>query len=335
MVITTWSCAATAETEQPAAPNTPIPALTAPKAADNRLIDLAHAATALVAVGQHGVILRSTDGKHWEQRPAPVSAMLTRLRFTDAQHGWALGYDATILHSGDGGANWTLRHRDPSARALYDLAFTDAQHGLAIGGYGQMLETDDGGQRWRTRDNALAQLGMHLNAIVRLGNGTLLVVGERGLIARSSDAGTTWSLLDSPYAGSLFGALPHGERGVLVYGMRGHVYASEDPSAAPIIDFATWDPYARATVSDSARLAALGWRKLDSPVAESLFGATPLADGGALLVGVNGTALRLDRAGALSAIKTPAAETLSNVIVDRGRLLACGRRGISDLGPAP
>jgi len=314
----------------------PSPAVMAPKAAKNRLLDIAAAGTGLVAVGQQGVILTSDDGKTWKQSASPVSTMLTRVHFTDAKAGWVLGYDATILQTADGGATWTLKHHDPKGRALYDLLFLDSQNGIAIGAYGTMLVTADGGATWAARDDALTGLGMHLNTLQKLADGTLFIAGERGLMARSTDAGATWSVLDSPYAGSLFGAMPKGDKGVLVYGMRGNVYAANDLAACPVVDPANWDPYARETAVDPEKVTALGWRKIESPVRESLFGAVPLASGGALLIGVNGTTLKLDaEATTIAAVKTPAVETLAKGVRFGEHVIVVGRRGVEDLGVAP
>lgn len=311
----------------------PSPAVDAPKAAKNRLLDVTLAGEHLIAVGQQGVILRSQDGVSWTQSPSPASVMLTRVRFTDAHHGWALGYDATILQTSDGGRSWMLRNRDPAGRALYDIRFLENGRALAVGAYGTMLETHDGGTNWSARDGALTGLGMHLNALQRLGDGSLLICGERGLIARSVDAGATWALLDSPYAGSLFGVLPRGDQGAIVYGMRGNVWSAADLGRAPVLDPANWDPYSRETVTDPARLAALGWKKLEAPIHESLFGAVPLEQGRTLLLGVNGTTLALDpAAGTLSQVKTRATETLSGGVRFKGRVLAVGRRGVENLG---
>lgn len=318
------------------AANASVQALAAPKAAANRLLDIAVAGDTLVAVGQQGVVLVSSDARQWQQASVPTGVMLTRARFTDATQGWALGYDATVLQTRDGGRTWTLQHQDPQGRALYDLLFLDAQHGLAVGAYGTLLETRDGGATWQAREDVLSGLGMHLNALRRLGDGSLFVVGERGLMARSTDAGASWALLDSPYVGSLFGALAQGEAGVLVFGMRGHVFVSADPSRTPTLDPATWDAYTRESVTDPETLAARGWRRIESPVAESLFGAVALDDGGAVLVGVNGTCLRLDAANrTLHALTVPVSETLSGLVAHDHRLIAVGRRGIADLGATP
>lgn len=334
-----WALVASAQeaAAPPAAPeDVARPALMVAGAAKARLLDLAQAGTRLLAVGEHGVILSSEDGKTWSQVASPVSAMLTRLRFLDERRGWAVGYDATILHTADGGRTWSLQHRDPEARVLFDVLFLDAQNGLAVGGYGSLYRTADGGKTWERQTNPVTEIAQHFNRILALADGTLFVAGERGMLARSKDAGATWELLKSPYSGSYFGALsPDGKR-VLAFGMRGNVYLSEDLSACPVQDPASFDSYAIETLSDPAQIAALGWRKLDSPLQESFFGGSVLPDGRVLLVGTNAVAVRSD-AGlqTLEIQKLPASETLNDIQPVAQRLLGVGRRGVQDLGALP
>src|SRR3546814_18242984 len=90
-------------------------------------------------------------------------------------------------------------------------------HGIAVGAYGMMLTTDDGGAHWSESAPMLADIALHLNAIVRAGDGSLLIAGERGLLAHSSDGGLSWRLLQSPYVGSWFRALTYGHKGELLY----------------------------------------------------------------------------------------------------------------------
>ena len=319
------------------APETgPRAALMARHLAQARMIDITTAGSALVAVGEAGVILRSTDGKTWQQSPSPTDVMLTRVLFTDANHGWVLGYDASIMQTVDGGKTWTLQHHDPKGRALYDLLFLNAQKGIAVGAYGQMLETLDGGKTWLAQDSALTHLGVHLNVLLKLSDGSLFVAGERGLMARSKDAGVSWQTLNSPYAGSFFGAQLQGEKGLLLYGMRGNLFSTTDLNKAATLDIAKWDPDKRQTVTDAGQIAALGWRRIENESHESLFGALPLKDGELLLVGVNGTVLKLNAAGTtLTPIKTPAAETLVKLVAFKGRMIAVGRRMIQDIGAMP
>ncbi len=330
----------TAETpagEQAAPPDVPRPALMVTGAAKARLLDLSQAGKRLVAVGQQGVIVVSDDGgANWKQVPSPASVMLTRVRFLTDKLGWAVGYDGTILHTADAGSSWTLQHSDPEARVLYDVLFLDAQTGIAAGAYGAFYRTTDGGKTWAQQHFPLAEMGQHFNRLLRLDAQTLFAAGERGLLARSVDGGVNWEMLKSPYAGSYFGAIALGGRSVMIYGMRGNVYVAQDVTTAPTQDPTQYDPYTAETLTDPAAIAALGWRRVDSPVKESLFGGTRLPDGSVLLVGINAVALKSDPAlGSLKLVKLPAAETLVDVLPYGGKLMAVGRRGVQNLGALP
>jgi len=319
-----------------APPDLARPALMVSGAAQARLFDLTQAGERLVAVGQQGVILVSDTGEDWRQVPSPASALLTRVRFLDRRRGWAVGYDATILHTSDGGNSWTLQHRDPEARVLYDILFLDARHGIAVGGYGSYYRTADGGKTWQAQAFPLTQLGQHFNRLLRLDARTLFIAGERGLLARSSDGGASWAMLRSPYVGSFFGAIPLGGRRVLVFGMRGNAYVADDIGTIPVQDPSKYDPYTAQTLTDPAQIAALGWRRIDSPIRESLFGGAALADGSVLLVGTNAVALRSDAAlRTLTPVTLPAAETLVDVLPHAAGLWAVGRRGVQNLGTLP
>ena len=325
------------ESEATTAPvSGPRAALIASKAAQARLLDIAIAGKQLVVVGEHGVILRSDDATHWTQSPSPVNSMLTRVRFSDAQHGWALGDSASILQTSDGGASWQLRHYDEPAHTLYDILFLDAQHGYAIGAYGGALETHDGGATWADGLQALHDVRLHLNAMLQLKDGSLLVVGEHGLIARSSDAGANWKVLRSPYIGSLFGALARGDKGALIYGMRGNVFETADFEACPAVEIAGWNPDAQQSATTPAQVAELGWHLIANPSHESLFGVLPMASSSLLFFGINGTVLQQAADGAaLTPLKTPAVETLVHAANFNGHVIAVGREGIQDLGALP
>src|SRR5579859_3734540 len=72
------------------------------------LLDAIAVGPDIVAVGERGTILRSTDaGQSWRSATLPASATLTAVNFApDAHHGWAVGHDALILTTGDGGHVW-------------------------------------------------------------------------------------------------------------------------------------------------------------------------------------------------------------------------------------
>jgi photosynthesis system II assembly factor YCF48-like protein len=65
----------------------------------------------------------------------------------DANHGWAVGYDGTIVATTDGGATWTAQ-TSGTTNTLIWVSFVDANHGWAVGEFGTIVATTDGGASW-------------------------------------------------------------------------------------------------------------------------------------------------------------------------------------------
>lgn len=205
-----------------------------PRSAYALLLDIVNTGSHLLAVGEHGSIVVSNDGVKWEQVKAPVRSPLTAITFVDAQNGWAVGHDAAIVKTSDGGKTWVLQNFQPELeKPLLDVLFLDGTNGFAVGAYGLFLKTSDGGGTWTEVDAPAVRGGeTHLNAMTKLDNGNLLIVGEQGMIAVSADNGATWSKLKSPYDSSFFGAIASGATGAIIYGLRGNVYKMDDITLA-------------------------------------------------------------------------------------------------------
>ena len=170
------------------------------------LIDAARAGPRLVAVGDRGaIVLSDDDGKSWRAAQAPAAPLLTAVAF-DGDAGLAVGHDSIVLASRDRGETWSQAFAAPAEqRPLLDVLWRDAQHAIAIGAYGAYYESADAGRTWTARK--VIPDDKHLNALVDAGGGRLVIVGEAGTILVSPDGGATWKPVESPYKGSLFGAV--------------------------------------------------------------------------------------------------------------------------------
>jgi photosystem II stability/assembly factor-like uncharacterized protein len=158
----------------------------------------------------------------------PTRALLTGVYMHDARLAWAVGHDAVVLRTRDGGSSWERVHHDPEAeRPLLDVWFADAERGLATSAYGELLVTRDGGDSWQKRPIREGD-DFHLNQLAAAKDGTLYIAAEAGHLYRSDDGGETWLALASPYAGSFFGVLPLAEGPVLAFGLRGRLFVSQD-----------------------------------------------------------------------------------------------------------
>ena len=216
------------------------PAEIEPLASGSLLLDLAFAGQRMVAVGERGHVMLSDDqGVTWRQaKSVPTRALLTAVFFVDAEYGWAVGHDETILNTADGGETWTRSHFAPEAQQpLLDLWFANRVSGIAVGAYGAYFTTNDGGRHWSSAKFSPPQepaaneedvpQDYHLNRIVGVGN-RLYVAAEGGKLYRSDDRGATWRMLPSPYEGSFFGLVPIRGDGLLAFGLRGNLFRSAD-----------------------------------------------------------------------------------------------------------
>lgn len=293
--------------EAPAAAVKPRPAERMTLTQKGLLLDVVHTGERFVAVGDRGAVILSPDGQAWEQVDVPVRSALTAVTFADKNHGWAVGHDAAIIGTVDGGKTWSLQNFQPQLeKPLLDVLFLDVRRGFAVGAYGLMLQTADGGATWTEADAPSVRADeVHFNSLTRLGNGSMFIAGESGMLAVSAD-GRSWSRLKSPYDSSYFGALPVGANGALVYGLRGNVYLTTDVRGGR-------------------------WTKVQTNSVASMFGGTVLPGGELAMVGLNGVIFIVDASGKVRSLQTPTGTPLASAIPHNGGLLAVGESGVQQL----
>lgn len=233
-------------------------AIVAPLASASLLQDVVPSGDRLIAVGERGHILFSTDqGDSWTQvAEVPTRSMLISVAAAGDRL-WAVGHDSVILLSEDGGDSWQLVNEEPGGDPLLEVVFDERGHGIAIGAYSLLMRSSDWGESWRTDyvvdllleqeedsqdiEQSLNEMGLidqdamadyedegiqyHLNGLIRLADDTLLVAAEAGRYYLSTDAGDSWLQQELDYQGSLFGITHMRQADCLVmYGLRGHVF---------------------------------------------------------------------------------------------------------------
>ncbi|PXX90437.1 photosystem I reaction center subunit IV [Marinobacter vulgaris] len=195
------------------------------------------------AVGHSGVVLHSSDaGESWEiqltgiramelvieSRQEQIEEMEQRIEEAPEEEvadlEWAL--DDLIFSLQNLESDLDIGPVNP----LLDVWFENESHGFVVGAYGMFLRTTDGGETWRDWSPRVDNpTGFHLNSITQITGGGLVIVGEAGQIFVSVDGGDSWEKRESPYEGSLFGAIGTGQvNEILAFGLRGNMLLSTD-----------------------------------------------------------------------------------------------------------
>ena len=183
------------------------------------------------AVGHMGIILHTTDGGlQWSRQMDGVEAAKMALSTVEADVSAAGNPDDKTTKR-----KLRLAHQlvdDGPVKPFTDILAFDADTVTVVGAYNLVFSSEDGGKTWRYRSEVIDNPRQyHIYGAVKTETG-LLFDGEQGLILasapESNQVGMAMSRLKSPYEGSFFGALQiHGNR-VLVYGMRGKMFVTDD-----------------------------------------------------------------------------------------------------------
>ncbi|MCW5726399.1 YCF48-related protein [Parvibaculum sp.] len=237
-------------------------------APESLLLDATYADGRLVAVGEYGHVVYSDDrGVTWTQAASvPTQATLTGVTFVNAKLGFAVGHDATIIRTRDGGENWDLVYHDAeSEMAFMAVYFENEERGFALGAFAFMVETQDGGEpdSWEERSLSDGLLDdYHLNKLFADKDGDLYIAAEFGIVYHSSDKGRTFDRIQTQYEGSFWGGFGMSDGSVMVFGMRGNAFRS-------------WDK-------------GQSWTKVDTGTDKSIAGGVQLGGGKIVLVGLQG-----------------------------------------------
>ena len=136
-------------------------------------------------IAAYGVILKTKDGgESWDYLDIKNDNFLSVFCLSENDV-WTCGYNGSIFHTTDGGSTWDKVRNGNSITLpkyhLQDIVFRDSENGYAVGEDGLVIYTSDGGKNW---DKYGSFTENSLRSIAICMNGTLLVVGDGGIIYR-------------------------------------------------------------------------------------------------------------------------------------------------------
>ena len=150
------------------------------------------------AVGDNGTILKYDTGT-WSSQTSGVSYDLLGVHFVDANTGWAVGDWGTILKYDTG--TWSSQDSGVNY-ILKGVHFVDVNTGWAVGSIGTILKYDGITGTWSSQTSGTSD---PLHDVHFVDANTGWVVGDNGTILKTIDGGTNWTAQTSGVSYDLVG----------------------------------------------------------------------------------------------------------------------------------
>jgi photosystem II stability/assembly factor-like uncharacterized protein len=229
------------------------------------------------AVGDSGTIIKTNNGgSSWVLLPRITNHAFLDVCFPTIDTGYIVGKDfdnqcGIILKTTDGGSNWTFL--STSSTPLFgSVFFINSQVGWVVGS--AIIKTTDGGNSWIPYGTNYS----YLWDVDFANNNIGFIVGENGLILRTTDAGENWSVLPSGVANALMAVESVDSNIVYACGRFGIILSTEDAGN-------TWTPQWSGTYKD---LCTINFSGPNTGFAAGYYGTILKTDnGGGFPVDVN------------------------------------------------
>jgi len=305
-----------------------LPAVQSGAASRALLLDtVIRADDALVAVGQHGVIIVSKDnGGSWTQASVPASVALTGVDFATPESGWAVGHDGLILHSNDGGKTWQKQldgHQlneqiiavaerivEQTRGELDSLLEQEEPDEYEVEDAEFMLEEAEFMLEGAMDDTAAGPVRPLLDVWFK-NEREGFAIGAYGMLVHTDDGGETWTLvsdrMDNAEAFHLNQIVPAPDGRIYIAGESGSVFRSGDggktwDSLEPGYEGSFYGIVVAPLQSGGYELLAYGlrgnlfssmdqgdtWKKLNTGTTVTLLSGLALQDGTVLLANQGG-----------------------------------------------
>lgn len=159
----------------------------------DNLQSLAYNGSTLVVVGNGGTALVSTDkGQSWVRHKLPDSPFLMAVDACPDNSFVAIDYRHNLWMADADGANWEAKPIDTVETPQTLSCDSDGRIWIG-GGFSSILSSEDRGDSWS--ESSLDE-DLHITTLQFVDSDNGLLTGEFGVVARTSDAGQTWEMLE-------------------------------------------------------------------------------------------------------------------------------------------
>jgi len=136
----------------------------------------------------------------WESVESPTNQFLSSVSFVDSLYGWAVGDSGTIIHTSNGGTDWSFQNSNTENK-IVDVFFLNRELGWASSWntssipFGTIiLKTTDGGQSWTSE--LYQDENLFITTILFLDSLNGWMGGRPHALVKTTNGGLSWVQAD-------------------------------------------------------------------------------------------------------------------------------------------
>lgn len=204
------------------------------------------------AVGNDATILHTEDGGATWKSQNNGKGTFYSVNFPTRMSGWAVGSGGAIWHTNDGGESWGGQKSGVTAD-LTQVAFVGPEFGWTVGDEGTILHTEDGDSNWKKQNSGTSDNFWSVAFVTKQSG---WAAGANGTILHTDDGGNSWKPQNSGTVRGLIGLSFTTTSSGWAVGQRGTILHTENGGI-------TWNFQSSGTRSDLMSAAfvtpRLGW----------------------------------------------------------------------------
>lgn len=161
----------------------------------------------IIAVGDNGLIIKSTDGgRNWRNIPTFLPYYLRAIHAPTDSILYTVGTWRTVLKSEDQGESWyplyiKTSNSGASASSWYhDVFFINKDKGFVVGDEGLVATTLDGGRSWKDTSFS-GTFSSRLNCVTFIDDSLGFISGGSNALFRTKNGGRTWEKINIDFIG--------------------------------------------------------------------------------------------------------------------------------------
>jgi photosystem II stability/assembly factor-like uncharacterized protein len=140
-----------------------------------------------------GIVKTVNSGLTWTLLYSTTATTVMAVGGTSASNVFVLQADGSMMHSTNGGSNWTTSSQYSYLVFGFDVTFINANTGFAGGESGNLGRTTNGGVTWDSLPTPQADWSYY--QIKAISPSEIYLVGHPAYLYKTSDLGNTWSAL--------------------------------------------------------------------------------------------------------------------------------------------